>query len=72
MVVKRQQARSRDAEASETGVVVVKDPSGRYATITFAEKPAREILDALRAGGFRWHKGSWSGSAENIPESIQA
>jgi uncharacterized protein YidB (DUF937 family) len=54
------------AEASGGVVVEGKD----WVTVTFAEKPDRDILDSLKAAGFRWAKGSWRGRRENLPEGI--
>jgi len=71
VAVKRQQARREQAEASESGVAVRYAPSG-YCTVTFAEKPARDVLDALKAAGFRWAKGSWVGRTEAIPDEVKA
>ena len=39
--------------------------------VTFAEKPDREILDALRAAGFGWGGGSWCGKRENLPAEVK-
>lgn len=69
-VVRRLQERAAAAEASETGVVIT-ERSG-WAVVTFAEKPARSVLDALKAAGFRWGKGSWQGHADRIPEEVRA
>ena len=55
------------------GIVIEEIGSlGDYARVTFAEKPEREILDALRAAGFSWGGGSWTGSKAKLPESVKA
>jgi hypothetical protein len=69
-IVKRQQARS--AAAEEAGGVVVRPNGAGYVSVTFAEKPAREILSALKAAGFRWQSGSWWGSADRLPEEVSS
>ena len=38
--------------------------------MTFAEKPERTILDALRAAGFRWGGGAWIGERAKLPEGV--
>ena len=47
----------------------VEDPR-HYVTLTFAEKPDRAVLGALRAAGFLWGAGRWSGKTENLPPGI--
>ena len=56
------------AEAAPSGVVI--EGTGEWVRVTFAEKPAREVLDALRATGFRWDGGSWVGERSKLPEAI--
>lgn len=41
-----------------------------YCTVTFAEKPARPILEALKAAGFYWGAGSWRGLSEKLPQCV--
>jgi len=65
-VVKARAARSASAEVA--GGVVVE--GGEWVRVTFAEKPAREVLDALKAAGFRWGDGSWAGRREHLPEGM--
>lgn len=43
---------------------------GEYVRVTFAEKPAREVLEALRGAGFRWGGGSWVGEKAKLPPSV--
>lgn len=59
----------RATQAEQAGGVAI-ETHGDYVRVTFAEKPAREILDALRAAGFRWGGGSWVGRADQMPETI--
>ena len=67
-VIKARQARTAAAEAAPGGVVI--EGTGEWVRVTFAEKPAREVLDALRAAGFRWDGGSWVGERSKLPEAI--
>lgn len=69
-VIKRDQARKAEAEASPTGVAL-KQHGGGYVSVTFAEKPDRKILDALRNAGFRWGGGSWTGTGEKLPQEVK-
>lgn len=77
--IKTIEARARkqaEADAAPGGVVVKRLPpceySGRvYAVVTFAEKPAREILAALKAAGYYWGNGSWTGDAAKLPPGIE-
>lgn len=66
--VERQQARQREAEGSAGGVVVKRHQQANWCVVTFAEKPAREVLDELRAAGYRWGAGSWHGYLDKLPE----
>lgn len=65
--IKRRNATAENAE--EAGGVIIEGTSD-YACVTFSEKPDREILNDLRAAGFRWGGGSWIGRRENIPASV--
>lgn len=66
--ITRRQERTQAAE-SNGGVAI--EGTGEWVSVTFAEKPAREILNALRDAGFRWGGGSWSGKRENLPTCVQ-
>ena len=63
--VKARQARVAAAEAAPAGMVV--EGTGDWVRVTFAEKPARGVLDALKATGFRWAAGSWIGERSKLP-----
>lgn len=67
--VERRQANAQAAE--DAGGVAVK-VSGEWCSVTFAEKPSRDVLNALKAAGFYWGRGSWSGKAANLPECVTA
>lgn len=60
---------ARTVKAEEAGGVLV-EKGGEYARVTFPEKPAREVLEALRAAGFNWGGGSWVGKTEKLPEGL--
>lgn len=66
--VKAKQERTAAAEASPGGFVIEGED---YVRVTFAEKPARELLDALKAAGFSWHGGSWIGRREALPANLK-
>lgn len=68
--VKRQQQHAAQAEAAG-GVTIARHPSG-WCVVVFAEKPEREILQALRGAGYRWSCGQWQGRAENLPACVGA
>jgi hypothetical protein len=57
------------ADAQATGGVAVR-PHGDYCAVTFADKPARAVLDALKAAGFRWSAGSWHGRLASLHELV--
>lgn len=67
--VKYRQAKAAKAEAAPGGVLI--SESGEWCSVTFAEKPAREILNALREAGFHWGSGSWGGKIEKLPEAVK-
>lgn len=69
--LKQQRARSAKAEESPNGVTL-EQCQGGYVRVTFAEKPDREILNALRGAGFHWGGGSWAGKADQLPESVKS
>ena len=58
--IDRREARRREAEAAGGILVSI---NGDYAAVTFAEKPERETLAALRSAGFHWSAPSWHGRA---------
>lgn len=66
-LIKNRQERTEEAQKSPSGVTIKKLPESEYGVITFAEKPSRAILDTLRAAGFYWQGGSWSGKLTALP-----
>jgi hypothetical protein len=63
--VKRRRALAEKAEAA--GGVMVEE-FGEYVRVTFAEKPERSTIEALKAAGFYWGAGSWTGKKEALPD----
>jgi hypothetical protein len=59
----------RTAKAENSGGVVVE--GDEYVRVTFAEKPERAVLTALRAAGFRWGGGSWVGRRDRLPAGVE-
>ena len=70
IVVERDQARALRSEMA--GGLLIEQLAGGYCSVTFSEKPAREILDALRGAGFQWRRGSWWGKADAVPSAVSA
>ena len=66
--IQRRAVRSEQADAA--GGVLIE--GGEYVRVTFAEKPARVVLDALRAADFTWSSGSWCGERAKLPPELQA
>ena len=62
-------AKRAKATAEAGGVLI--EGTGEYVRVTFEEKPEREILAALRAAGFRWGGGSWTGRCDDLPEAVR-
>ena len=67
--IERQNERREAAAASAGGVTL---EGTDYVALTFAEKPPRETLDALKAAGFHWSGGSWCGYRAAIPPAVAA
>jgi len=67
--VERRAERTQAAENTSRGVLIT--PFASSVTVTFAEKPSRDILSDLRVAGFFWSSGSWHGSADRLPDSVR-
>jgi hypothetical protein len=63
----RRQKERKEAAEKYGGISIEGDT---WISVTFAEKPEREVLKALKAAGFRWSRGSWTGRRENLPECL--
>lgn len=70
--IKRLQARHERAETAGGMIVEQFGKDGEFARITFAEKPDRVILTALKAAGFYWGAGCWSGYTTKLPQEVTA
>jgi hypothetical protein len=68
--VKRRAAITAEAEAAPSGLLIKRLDGHDWAVVTFAEKPDRAVLDALREAGYRWGKGSWQGKASALPPCV--
>ena len=66
--IKARKQRQQAAENASGGVLIT--GAGDYVSITFSEKPEREILGDLKSAGFYWRRGCWSGLRDNIPASV--
>jgi hypothetical protein len=67
--VKARQLKTEQAEASG-GVLIRSNVTSNWCSVTFSEKPARDILDALRAAGYHWSAGSWHGYFDKLPQLV--
>jgi uncharacterized protein DUF3560 len=70
--VERRAERAAEAEDAPGGLVVKRYEEHGWCTVTFADKPSRGVLDALKAAGYRWGGGSWSGRTAALPEAVAA
>ena len=68
--VKTRQERSQKAEEAESGIVF-EHHGENWVAVTFAEKPERETINALKESGFRWQGGSWHGHTDRLPEGLE-
>jgi hypothetical protein len=60
------------ARAAEAGGVLLRYSDSGRAEVTFADKPERSILDALRAAGFFFSGGSWHGETAKLPAAVRS
>lgn len=68
---------ARAATAQQAGGVVIEalgtvEAGQSYTRVTFAEKPAGEVLEVLRAAGFNWSRGSWVGETARLPDCVKS
>ncbi len=61
--------REQSQKAEDAGGVVIEE-HGQYVAVTFAEKPARSVLNDLKAAGFRWGGGGWLGDKDKVPACV--
>jgi hypothetical protein len=67
--IEARNAHREKVEATEGGLLIEKI-SDAYTRVTFADKPARPVLDALKAAGYFWSKGSWVGPTDKLPAEV--
>jgi hypothetical protein len=70
--VQIQARKVRQEQAEKQGGVSIQRNTANWCVVTFAEKPDRSVLDALRAAGYRWGSGSWQGPFDKLPKEIEA
>jgi len=63
--------RAAAAEAAG-GISMTITPDGAYCSVTFAEKPSCDVLDALKSAYFQWSGGSWHGQTAQLPGAVSA
>jgi DNA repair exonuclease SbcCD ATPase subunit len=68
--VKARAAQAEKAEQSEDGILIT--VRNGWTCVTFAEKPERSVLNALKEAGFRWRNGSWQGTGDKLPEFLRS
>lgn len=66
----RQQLQQKAEESG--GVFVERWKEHNHCRVTFEEKPAREVLTALKEAGYSWGSGSWSGQLDRLPDCVTA
>ena len=62
-------AKSEKAEAAG-GMLITRSSDGEYCNVTFAEKPERSVINALKEARFYWSGGSWGGCTANLPAVV--
>jgi hypothetical protein len=71
-MIEARNAQAAKAEVTPDGILVEpcgpQDVVNAYTRVTFAEKPDRKILEALKAAGYFWSRGSWIGPTAKLPE----
>jgi hypothetical protein len=70
--IRARETRAKAAEAAGGVQVARATPTSEYVVVTFAEKPERAVIDALKGAGFCWGGGSWSGRSERLPAEVAA
>lgn len=68
-IVRERQARAAAAEEAG-GLTIARHESANWCRVTFAEKPDRATLEALRAAGYGWGGGSWQGYLDRLPAAV--
>lgn len=69
--LRRLAERRIEAENAPGGLVIRRNPEYDMCTVRFAEKPSREVIDALKGAGFGFLGGAWSGRLSALPAMIE-
>jgi hypothetical protein len=62
--------RAAAADDAPGGVSIERGLTGGYCRVTFADVPARTLRDELKAAGFWFARGSWTGIEAQLPQSV--
>jgi hypothetical protein len=68
---KRQESAELAQKAGGLRIVRTKTALCVWCVLTFAEKPSRQVLAALREAGYRWGQGSWHGHEHKLPACVR-
>jgi len=74
VTIKARTARTETAEAAGGVSIVDLGAAGdgtAYTRVTFTERPERAVIDALKAAGYWWGGGSWTGATDKLPEIVR-
>lgn len=61
---------AHEDRAREAGGLLI-ETKEHYTLITFADKPERHIINALKDSGFWWTNGQWAGHDKAVPEVVK-
>lgn len=67
--IKRRRAEEQKAEEAG-GLLITRHATIDWCSVRFAEFPGRSITNALKAAGFRWGGGQWSGATSRLPQVV--
>ena len=67
--IRARQDRAEKAAAAPGGVLIEGEA---WVRVTFADKPERAIIDALKSAGFSWGAGHWIGERAKLPVEVTA
>lgn len=67
--IERRQSFEKKAEEAG-GILIGRDIANNWCSVRFSEKPARAILEELKAAGFGWGGGCWCGHLDKLPASV--
>jgi hypothetical protein len=64
------QAQRQEKAAAAGGCLI--EGTGVYCRVTFTERPDWEIIEELKAAGYHWGRGSWTGERQKLPAILKA